>query len=1253
MTRTLRYLFLLVFTGISTAVFAQSGAISGTVVDEHKEPMIGAVVQVALGGIAKGGGITDEDGNYLVKPLEPGRYDVTIKYSSYKTKLITGVIVSPDKTAKVNVAMELDTKQLNEVAVVAYKVPLIGEDERKVIQSEDIEKMATRNTNTIASTSAGVYQTKDGGALSLGGARSEGTLYIIDGVRVYGSQGINLAQNSIDQIEVIQSGLSAKYGDALGGVVNVTTKGVAKKVTGGFLLEKSVDGYGHNLVNFNLSGPLVKKKIDSVNKKPIIGFRLDGDFLYDKDNNPSYYGNYKLNDAKLQELEQHPLVAVPNQSGVPVFKYASEYVHTSDFEKVKARQNATTITGRLNAKLDYDVTENLSVTAGGNFTYINAPAYSRAWSLFSPNNEPIQTNYTGRGYLRISQRFPTKVAEGEKKPAISNAYYTVQADYQTTRIDTKNPNLSNNIFNYGYVGKFYTNYTQQYAPGLDDTSGRIGIKLIQDHIPDGVSFERSDMNPILANYTSQYFSLMGNAPQSISQIFAQNSLINGTLPNTTYGLFTNVGYPASYYGTSSTNQYAIDVNASFDLQTGKTRHAIEFGLYYQQQVFRGYNASAYGGNSSIWQYARQLTNKHITLDYSNPVFIVNGRKYTLADVKNGVISPSPNDTIYYNRIDSGSQSTFDRNLRNKLGVGATDYIDVDNYDPSTFSLNMFSADELLNNGNSFVSYYGYDYLGQKQKGQVNFNDFFTKKDANGNYTRDIGAYRPSYIAGYLLDRFQFKDINFNVGVRVDRFDANTKVLKDPYSLYEVLDASNVGTTLKDNRTVTNTLNNGVRPSNIKDSYVPYVNSNQSSAPNIIGYRDGDNWYDYSGKLIEDPSVLKNYSGGGDPQPLLAQPKQKISDPDFDPNSTFTDYKPQVNVMPRLSFSFPVTDQALFFAHYDVIVQRPSLIGISTPDQYYFFTSNTQNILYNPDLKPQKLFDYEVGFKQALTKQSAITITGFYKERKDMIQVRPYLFAWPSTYYTYGNRDFSTTKGLTLNYDLRRVGNLRMTVAYTLQFAEGTGSNATSTARSGLSGNGIVQQFVSAGLPNLRYSTVLDYDSRHNITATIDYRYEDNDGPVIGGKHILENAGVNFIARARSGEPYTKYAQPIPTGNIIEGGVNGARLPWHYGLDMKVDKNFKLGFLTRKPKAGESARAPKVLNAYVMIQNLLNIRDRLSVDGYTGRPDDDGYLRSPQGILNTQLQTNPTSYQDIYTLWLQNPDRINLPRRINLGIQLNF
>ena len=37
-----------------------------------------------------------------------------------------------------------------------------------------------------------------------------------------------------------------------------------------------------------------------------------------------------------------------------------------------------------------------------------------------------------------------------------------------------------------------------------------------------------------------------------------------------------------------------------------------------------------------------------------------------------------------------------------------------------------------------------------------------------------------YIAGYIMDKFTFDDIIFNVGLRVDRFDANQPVLKDPY-----------------------------------------------------------------------------------------------------------------------------------------------------------------------------------------------------------------------------------------------------------------------------------------------------------------------------------------------------------------------------------------------------------------------------------------------------------------------------------------
>jgi hypothetical protein len=274
----------------------------------------------------------------------------------------------------------------------------------------------------------------------------------------------------------------------------------------------------------------------------------------------------------------------------------------------------------------------------------------------------------------------------------------------------------------------------------------------------------------------------------------------------------------------------------------------------------------------------------------------------------------------------------------------------------------------------------------------------------------------------------------------------------------------------------------------------------------------------------------------------------------------------------------------------------------------------------------------------------------------MIQVRPYLYAWPSTYYTYGNRDFSTTKGLTLAYDLRRMGNIRMKVNYTLQFAEGTGSgDASGNAGSGstVASNGLIQNLIAAGIPNLRYVSDLDYDSRHQITANIDYRYDEGSGPVVGGKHILQNAGINFNFSARSGEPYTKRLDANPTNRTVQGQINGSRLPWHYMLDLRLDKDFALR--SAKKTTGENAKHknPLYLNAFVYVQNVFNIKDILNVYGYTGRPDDDGYLTSAQGIVDANTRTDPQSFKDIYATYHDNPDNYNLPRRITLGINFNF
>ena len=1124
--------------------------------------------------------------------------------------------------------------------------------------STEIKNKPTTQVADIVSLTPGIYQSQRGKAVSSGGSRTGGNLYIIDGVQVSGTNGIDMAQSATEQLEVITSGISAKYGDVSGAVINITSRGVAAKFNGSLRLQHSIDGYNNNLGSFSIAGPLLKKTYPDSSKRPVMGFSLSGDFYKDEDRYPAYNKEYVTKSSVLADYLKNPLHITSDNTGQKVYYHSSDFVTFDQMDKVKKPANNVTKEMRLNGKLDYKLSDNLTVTAGGMFNYSTADQYTRARTLFGAQT-PNLSSLTTRSYVRLTQKFGKQggMADTANHSIISNAYYTVQVDYQQTFQKIEDPTFKKDIFKYGYVGRFDKNTTDIYLPNQEDTASHRKGTVLFGTTTTGIDFHRSELNPNLANYTSQYYgSLDDNLPVSINQIQAKNALANGDQPNTTYDMFYSPGTSLTSYSSNVNNQYALSVDASFDLKLGAIKHGIEFGLYYQQRILRAYSASSNLnlGTQSLWQQMRQLVsstdNGNLKLDKANPIFVVNGQHYTLADVQSGAVIPGPTDTIMYGYTNS-TQTPFDKNLRKRLkdrgyNVTNTSNINIDALDPSVFSLDLFSADELLANGNPFVNYYGYTYTGQQQTGTVNFNDFWTKKDENGNYTRPIGAFTPNYIAGYLLDKFEYKNIVFNLGVRVERFSANTKVLKDPYSLYATKTVGQFG---------------AAHPSNIGNDYVVYVDDNTSNSPNVIGYRNGNQWYDYTGKFIEDPSVLKDYSNGRDPQPVLSDPnKSKITDTNFNPNLSFTDYNPQVSVMPRIRIGFPISETSNFFAHYDIYVQRPNpaSLGIATAADYYFLNQNSNQIINNSNLRSSKTFDYELGFEQAVGRKSVIKITGFYNERKDMVTVQPYLYAYPTTYYTYGNRDFSTTKGVKLNYELQASNHLSMSLSYTLQFAEGTGSSPYSTNAGGggqISPQGLLQSFIEAGLPNLRYISGLDVDSRHNIVANIDYRYNKGEGPVVFGNHILQNAGIDIVARTRSGEPYTRLA--IPASNTIVGCINGSRIPWHFGMDLKINKDFEYKPGRKNKDANASVtikpRRTQKLSTFIFVQNLLNTREILSVYGYTGRPDDDGFLSSSYGAQKIPQQVNPQSFVDLYKISNADPNKLNYARTINFGIEYNF
>ena len=1215
--------------GSIACALAQGGAVKVTVVDgATKETVPFATVVVMSKGQQIAAAAADIDGEALIKPIQPGVYDIKISYTGYAGIEITGVNIFDAKTQYVTATI-MPGVELKVFEKVDYVVPLIDPNAStsKTVTRDQYTKMSTKSINGVASQTAGVSQVDEGKDINIRGGRSESSETYVDGMRVIGSAG--LPQSSIEQISVITGGVPASFGDATSGIINITTRGPQSVYFGGVeaISSELTDKYGYNFLGFSVGGPIISKKDSLGNRNAKLGFIISGEISSERDANPSAIGIWKIKDDKLADLEKNPLQLNPNGSSSLV--QSAQFMTKEDMEQVKAKQNVRSNFVRLNTKLDFKPSENLNITLGGSIDYNNRHDYVYEYALFNPSNNPQEIDKTWRLYGRLQQKF-NSVAEGkEDKTAntLRNAYYTLQASYTQVKNIEQDDNQKTNFFDYGYLGKFKTYKEKIYSfeaarqafvqNGYSDT--------LVTFTPDTIK------NPLGAAYTSNYYALSGNNADgyydNINRIQANGGLINGDRPLNVNGLWYNTGRQYGGYNVTNNTQFRVNTSFSADIKN----HAISAGFEYEQRSNSYYSITPIG----LWTLMYQLANKAVTdIDLTKPVYTTGGTY----------------DTISFDRgYNEKEESQFSKSLRKKLGVANNEWVDIHNMRPEDFSLDMFSADDLINNGNPYVSYYGYDYLGNKVS-NVTFEDFFTKKDDNGNLTRPVGAFKPIYMAGYIQDKFDFKDLKFNVGVRVDRFDANQKVLKDPYSLYAARTAGDVtdlnGTAV-------------AHPGNIGNDYVVYVNS-ISDPTQIVGYRSGNTWYNTEGVEVLDPRILAQQTSNGQLTPYLVNPKDAATDDSntgirsssYDPKNTFKDYEPQINFMPRIAFSFPISDMANFFAHYDILTQRPpSNLRMNIFD-YYFMDVNTGGVLNNPNLKPEKTINYELGFTQVLNEaqNSALTLSAFYNELRNMVQVTRFSYAYPVSYTSYGNIDFGTVTGFSVAYDLRRTNNVTLNANYTLSFANGTGSSSSDAYN-------IISNSTQ---PNLRNTVPLSFDQRHNIVANIDYSYGSGtsyNGPEINGKKILQNAGANLTFRASSGTPYSRQGNISQEGaiglskiSVLDGTLNGSRLPFQYRLDLRAQKSFPVTFGKRD---GDNVGKKGNLNIYLQVLNLLNAKNVISVYRATGNPNDDGFLtaQSSQSVINNY--PSPMAFVDQYNIKINNPSNYSIPRRMRIGVTLDF
>jgi len=1141
-------------------------------------------------------------------------YNLTCKFIGYADFNLNGVTVYSGKPKVVNFDMTVESTMITEVTVIAKEDLIETGKTSDIVSSEEIKNLPYRNLSQIVGTTAGVFQQDGSGSFNVRGSRSSTNVIFIDGVKVRGD--VNLPRDAILQTEVITGGVPAQYGDVTGGVISTTTKGPAPYYFGSseILTSSAFDPYHYNLGALTLGGPIIRNKKTG---QPIVGFLLASEFQYNRDGSPRSLTTWKVNDQKLAELEANPLV--PASSGFGVLN-AADFLTQADLEDQNYRENVARTAVRVSGNLKFVTSEKTTLTLGGRYNMNQGRNGSRFNELMNYGNNSESFSQDWSTYVRFQQRFGNP--SDTSNSLIRNAFYTIQMDFTRNERLSQDARHKDNLFAYGHIGNFKTTYRPLYVLGSDTITdpndpnyGKVmDAYTLAVYQSIGVDFTPGQNNPILSNYTSNFYdfvdqSLIFNRARSLEDIRAGGGLLNGDQPSSVYGLWGNVGANQASYGKTLNDQFRITASSTFDIKD----HSLIVGVEYEQRFDRSYSIGARG----LWTLMRLLQNDAIReLDLNNPI----------ASYNNGVFQ----DTLNYPRLfDADKPRTFDRELREKLNLdpNGTDWLDIDSYDPSTFSLDMFSANELLNIGSSqYVSYFGFDYLGNRLTTRPSLTDFFAT-DAQGNSQRLVGAFEPIYMAGYIQDQFTFEDLFFNIGVRVDRFDANQPVLADPYVLYPVYTVGDLGATALAGYDV---------PQGMSDDAVVYVDD-QENPSSIVGYREGNTWYTAAGEVEANPKNIADKSGGI--KPFLINPgieDQKLA---VTANESFKDYTPQVTVSPRISFQFPISDEAEFFAHYDIMVQRPDPgVNRMNPITYLQLENGDNgNLLANPDLRPQRTTDYEIGFRQKLGDNSALKISAFYREMRDMMQSFSFTEAYPVTYIAFGNLDFGTVKGYTMQYDLRRTGNVRLNANYTLQFADGTGSSSTSGAN-----------IARSGQPNLRYILPLTFDSRHQVVMNMDYRYGGGaayNGPVWFGKRVLENAGLNVVLNANSGTPYTRRSLAFGlTDGVtpITGNINGSRLPWSFRIDATANKmwNFNEGPFSN-------------FEVYVQLLNVLNTQNTLGVYSYTGSPSDDGYLSSPQGQNAIQFQTNAQSFADLYNISLANPGLFSLPRRIRLGLRVGL
>ena len=317
--------------------------------------------------------------------------------------------------------------------------------------------------------------------------------------------------------------------------------------------------------------------------------------------------------------------------------------------------------------------------------------------------------------------------------------------------------------------------------------------------------------------------------------------------------------------------------------------------------------------------------------------------------------------------------------------------------------------------------------------------------------------------------------------------------------------------------------------------------------------------------------------------------------------------------PRLGVAFPITQGGVIHFSYGHFFQTPNFEYLYQNPRFQLGTggSGLVGLFGNADLKPEQTISGEIGLKQELTRTSAIELTAYYRDIRNLTGTATAPIEIEGSGARYGllrNSDFGFVRGVILRFDQRVGDGFFAGVDYTFQIARSNSSDPS--------------QIYNAAAAKQELEKVIgptDWDQRHTANVSASYS---------GG-----NWGFGVIGSVGSGSPYTPVEIPSITGRPVPSTVvfNTETKPVTYDIDLTAYRNVKVG------------RAN--VQVFTKIDNLLDTQNEYGVFGDTGR----GTYSLQQGLDARNFIGNPA----LLDRWYRQPYFFGEPRRVVLGLTVNF